>query len=310
MPSVIRLSSFVVTAAAIASPGRAMAQIVVSGTGDPTVDVPAVQAAVNLGGDVILQGHFSFDSPPAIVPEIPGAPLATVRVATGVTISGIVDEDGQMTTIEGGQVPFEVEALDSSVTVQRLHFLRPQLGAIDVSAVSGLTVASCWIESLQPVASSPLNYGISVNTSYNPPTPSAPGAPERVSGNLSIVDNEIDLGGGTGAVNTIGILIFSAGVAGAEIEAHILRNRISNNTMPDARVDRAARALRISRAAASLPLLRGCSTRCQRVRCVLTVPRGATAGYSSQGPIRYRNGSGSDRLGSGMEREERCGTPG
>ena len=34
------------------------------GTADPNIDVPAIQAAVDQGGQVILNGHFSFDRPP------------------------------------------------------------------------------------------------------------------------------------------------------------------------------------------------------------------------------------------------------
>jgi len=51
-----------VVSAAIALAASALAQAtVVIGTGNPDVDVPAVQAAVNLGGEVVLSGHFSFD---------------------------------------------------------------------------------------------------------------------------------------------------------------------------------------------------------------------------------------------------------
>src|SRR5262249_26997656 len=49
-----------------AQPAPPDAPTVVVGTGDPDIDVPAVQAAVDQGGDVILQGHFSFDRPPTI----------------------------------------------------------------------------------------------------------------------------------------------------------------------------------------------------------------------------------------------------
>ncbi len=44
----------------------AAAQTVVVGTGNPDLDVPAVQAAVDQGGEVILKGHFSFDNPPTV----------------------------------------------------------------------------------------------------------------------------------------------------------------------------------------------------------------------------------------------------
>src|SRR5690242_3755406 len=44
----------------------ASAQTVVIGTGDPNLDVPTVQAAVDEGGQVVLKGHFSFNRPPTV----------------------------------------------------------------------------------------------------------------------------------------------------------------------------------------------------------------------------------------------------
>jgi hypothetical protein len=59
------IRSFIAVAVAIlAFGGTAAAQaIAVVGTGDPKVDIPAVQAAVARGGQVVLKGHFSFDAP-------------------------------------------------------------------------------------------------------------------------------------------------------------------------------------------------------------------------------------------------------
>jgi len=247
MSSIRLLVSLVVfNATALAWPGAGAAKVVVVGTGDPTLDVPAVQAAVDRGGDVILRGHFSFDAAPTIVPELPDFALATVRVSREVTISGTGDVDEEMTTIEGGQVPFEVEAHDSSVTIQRLRFLHPRIEAIDVSAVSGLTIRSCRIEGVEPLDGFGAN-AIGINTTFNPPTPGSPGAPERISGKLSIVHNVIDLAGSTGAFNTIGVAVFSAGVAGAEIDAEILGNRIANTTEPAINIRRVAGRVAIER---------------------------------------------------------------
>ena len=56
-----------VVIAAIGLAPSALAQpTMVMGTGNPDVDIPAVQTAVNLGGDVVLSGHFSFDKPPTV----------------------------------------------------------------------------------------------------------------------------------------------------------------------------------------------------------------------------------------------------
>src|SRR5262249_52767627 len=83
--------------ATLALAASASAQTVVVGTGNPDLDVPAVQAAVNQGGEVILQGHFSFDSPPTVptAPELAvlTGGLATVLVSKAVVISGTQDGD-------------------------------------------------------------------------------------------------------------------------------------------------------------------------------------------------------------------------
>jgi hypothetical protein len=217
--------------ATIALAASAPAQpVVVVGTGDPDIDVPAVQAAVDQGGDIILKGHFSFDRPPTIIPELPGFPLATVRVSNAVSISGTHDEDGEMTTIEGGETPFEVEAHGSRVTIQGLRFIRPKATVIDVSAVSGLVIASCKIEGVEPLPNFG-STGIEVNTIFALPTPTQPGQPDRISGTLLIVNNDIDVGG-TPQDNTVGVLIFSVGVHGAEVDIYVSGNKIRNTTEP------------------------------------------------------------------------------
>jgi hypothetical protein len=67
----------------------------VAGTGDSNLDVPAVQAAVDQGGRVVLTGHFS--------------PMVTV--SKEVVISGRRDENGEMPTIEGENWPFFIDAM-------------------------------------------------------------------------------------------------------------------------------------------------------------------------------------------------------
>ena len=73
--------------------------IVVVGTGDPSVDVPAVQAAVDQGGEVVLKGHFSFDAPATkpLAPVLASAgggyaPDAEILIARSVSISGARDD--------------------------------------------------------------------------------------------------------------------------------------------------------------------------------------------------------------------------
>ena len=218
-----RFIAALATVLACAASATAQAVVVV-GTGDPDLDVPAVQAAVDQGGDVILKGHFFFDRPPTILPELPGFPLAMVWVSKGVVISAARDEDGEMrsedgemTSIDAGTIPFYVNAPGAHVTIQGLRFVRPRYGAMLVDAVSGFVVATCRIEGVEPV--NEFTNAISIGTTFAPPTPTQPGHPDRVSGTLLIVHNDIDVAGGTARDDTLGIVIFSVGVPGAEVGA-------------------------------------------------------------------------------------------
>ena len=209
--------------------------VVVVGTGDPKVDVPAVQAAVDQGGSVVLKGHFSFDAPPT-KPVASGLVSATapraaeVLIARAVRISGALQQDGGMTTIEGGTIPFYVEAPGQRVTIHGLRFVDPTADAILVYAVHGLEIAASRIEGAVPF--SRISQGIAVWT-VGLPTPADSGHPENISGALRVVDNDVDMTGGRSSVdNTLGITVFSAGVAGAEVDAYVAGNRIRNTTEP------------------------------------------------------------------------------
>lgn len=231
-------------AAAAAAPGWAadgagtQPPTVVAGTGDPSLDVAAVQAAVDRGGQVLLQGHFSFDRPPtkATPPQAFSPRVATVLVSKEVVISGTRDQRGEMTTIDGGTWPFAVEAAGVPVTIQGLRFVRPKGGAIQVNAVSGLEIADCRIEGVEPILNQDLRgvrvgMGIGISTTPLPPTPAEPGQPGNISGILSIVNNYIDAAGGTASDDTLGVLIFSVGKSpDREVDVYVSGNRISNVT--------------------------------------------------------------------------------
>lgn len=124
-------------AAALVWAATAAAQTVVVGTGNPTIDVPAVQAVVNQGGQTVLTGHFSFNAPPTVPTSLPAAaryPQATILVSKAVDISGVPDATGEIPTIKGGTIPFYVEAPGASVAIQGLRFVRPTTDAILVFA--------------------------------------------------------------------------------------------------------------------------------------------------------------------------------
>ena len=229
----------VLVGAAAALAGTAAAQpVVVTGTGDPALDVPAVQAAVDQGGRVLLTGHFSFDRPPTA----PAGAIYNrmVTVSKEVVISGTPDGQGEMPTIEGGNWPFFIDARGSHVAIQGLHFVRPKAGAIWVYGVSGLTIANCRIEGVEPTVefgmqanqTSALSGGIGVFGDPAPPNRMRPGLPENFSGTLTIVNNDIDMGAPSGAL-ALGIVMFAVGTSpDQEVDIYVTGNNIRNVTEP------------------------------------------------------------------------------
>lgn len=208
---------------------------VVIGTGDPAVDVPAVQAAVDQGGNVVLQGHFSFAAPPTkpLAPALLATttalpPAAEVVVSRAVTISG-GEESDERAEIDGGTIPFYVEAPASHVTIRGLHFVHPSSAAVLVYAVHGLDFASNRVEGVDAIkGNANAIWIVTTGVSFSP---ASPGNPQNISGKLSIVHNYIDAMGVSG-INTLGVTVFSAGVQGAEVEFDVSRNTIKNVTEP------------------------------------------------------------------------------
>jgi hypothetical protein len=213
----------------------------VQGTPNAQANVLAVQNAVDQGGMVILEGTFPFNDnvDPTKRPQ-DSVFDRMVTVSKDVIIVG-----DQMPTIEGGHIPFRVEAPGCSVTIQGLRFVSPKSQAISVGSVKGLLVANCRIEGVVPAQTqtSPAagsNSGIGVFVNSNPqggvPNKKNPGSPENISGPLTIIDNKIDTVVTAvdvdGTVNTAGIAIFSAGdsAVGKEVDIRLCGNKIRNVT--------------------------------------------------------------------------------
>ena len=106
----LRTIRYCLLAAVLEFSGRLQAPaVVITGTGNPDIDVSAVQTAVDQGGQIVLMGHFSFDRPPTKwIEDLNGR---TILVSRQVAITGMRDEGGEITTIEGGDNPFAVDAL-------------------------------------------------------------------------------------------------------------------------------------------------------------------------------------------------------
>ena len=222
-----RMALVVIAAIALAMSALAQPTMVI-GTGNPGVDIPAVQAAVNAGGEVVLMGHFSFDTPPTVSNPLQavGFPQATILISKAVAISGAGDA-----IIDGGTIPFYVQAPGATVMIQKLHFVRPAKSAVVVYAVSGLMIASCRIEGFTLLPGIQFSgIGISASDMTATPTPTQPGHPENISGRIVIADNDMDAGENlTG--NVLGITTFSAGVSpDKEVDEYVIGNRIKNVT--------------------------------------------------------------------------------
>jgi hypothetical protein len=221
-------------AAILCAPALATAQpTVVVGTNNPDIDVAAVQAAVDQGGEVILKGRFSFDTDPTVVTALDAAgyPHAMVLVSREVAISGVRGDDDERTRIDGGTIPFYVDAPGAHVTIQGLSFAGPTAKAVFVYAASGLAITFCRIDGVEPLQH--LSNGIAVITSPGLPMPANPGNPGNLAGTLLITNNDIDMAGGTNADNTLGIVVQSAGqTADNGVDLYVSGNRISHVTEP------------------------------------------------------------------------------
>jgi len=222
---------FAAIAAAASFAGTVVAQTVVVGTGNPDIDIAAVQTAVDRGGAVTLRGRFSFDNPPTGHLSMPDL-MATILVSKDVTISGAWDKHGAMTTIEGGEIPFAVEARGASVRIEKLRFVRPKLFGIFVYAVSGLTIESCTIENLEPMpipgqsTGWRFGFGIYLATLLGEPSRNRPGNAEDISGKLSILNNRISVS--ETADEGMGIMIMVVGDRDNPVDMDITGNTIRN----------------------------------------------------------------------------------
>jgi hypothetical protein len=212
----------------------------VTGTGNPHLDVPAVQAAVDQGGSVVLRGHFSFHKPPNLPPG--SIYKRMVTVSNEVTITGHPDANGHLPIIEAGDWPFLIDAGNARVTIHKLHFVRPKSGAIWIYSVGGLLIRGCHIERVQPSVEFGMEGGqtnavaaaIFAGADPHPPNAINPGTPGDFSGTLAILNNDIDVGGGldVDGMSVLGVVMFRLGTPDREVKIVVSGNTIRNVTAP------------------------------------------------------------------------------
>ena len=176
----------------------AEAQITIVGQNNPTIDIQAVQKAVDQGGTVNLKGTFDFGNE------------GRVNITKDVQIIGETNHKGPVTKIKGGfwtlhsPLPAQLPptAPGPKITIKSIHFDGALGSAIHLAYSSGTTITGNKITNIRPKASdSPifgktgLNYhhGIFCGTIYAQPFATRKYVPDAFNGLLTITDNDIDL---------------------------------------------------------------------------------------------------------------------
>ena len=223
------ISLFIVMA--IFSFTSAEAQITVVGQNNPTVDIQAVQKAVDQGGTVNLKGTFDFGNE------------GRVNITKDVKIIGEADHKGTPATkIKGGfwtlhsplpaKLPPEVPG--PKITIQSINFDGALWTPIYLAYGSGATISNNKMTNIRPKAMDEpvfgkpgLNrqQGIICHPGYPQPIETRKYIPNLFTGNLIIEDNDIDL------ANDVLAKTMSQGVMvvwTTGINAQIQRNTIIN----------------------------------------------------------------------------------
>ena len=209
----------------------AEAQITIVGQNNPTIDVQAVQKAVDQGGTINLKGTFDFED------------KGRVNITKDVKIVGETDIGGKpVTKIKGGfftfhsplpaKLPPDVQG--PKITIQGIHFDGALWTPIYLAYSSGATISNNKMMNIrpqfmdEPIFGKPgLNrqQGIVCTPAYAQPVQTRKYIPNLITGNLIIEDNDIDL---TNNVPTKtmaqGVLVYWT----TGISAQIQRNTVIN----------------------------------------------------------------------------------
>lgn len=215
MTRTLRYALLVVTLLVWQAPVPAVAQVTIVGTGNAAADVAAVQAAVDAGGLVRLQGTFSFDVPPV--------DDRTVLVTTAVAIEGVPDANGNLPAIVGGVKPFQVNAPSAPFAIRGIRFVDAQLTVIEVRAAHGVTIERCRIDRVVPLFASAIGSNLAIGVVLGFFTSGG------VTGDVSIADNQIDIGG-TASDRTEAIAAIGVGHPDHPISLRVAGNVIRNTT--------------------------------------------------------------------------------
>lgn len=210
-------------------PCAAFAQAVIVGQGNPSIDVPAVQAAVDQGGSVLLVGTFDFGDTGRVV------------LSKDVAISGEADSSGApTTTVIGGDWTF-FSPLPATlpptqpgpkIRIQSIHFRQPLGTAIHLAYCGGANIRGNKVTEIRkrPFTTFFRRAGVLIgprDATDNGITATTTIFPRLVTGSIKVTDNEIDLAGPDPTI-TSGIGAFINLTDGAEV--YVARNTVTNCT--------------------------------------------------------------------------------
>jgi hypothetical protein len=203
----------------------------VTGKGDPSYDVKAVQDAVDKGGKILLKGTFDFGE------------KGRVNIKNDVEIIGETDTQAvALTKIKGGFWTFHSplppqlppQAPGPKITIQGIHFDGALWTPINLPYSSGALIAGNKITNVlplpskQPVFGKPglsVQSGISISGLYTKPKEPPRCLPGAITGQLTIERNDIDLSN-EAPEKTFSEGVFVFGTTGATIR--IIGNTITN----------------------------------------------------------------------------------
>jgi hypothetical protein len=185
---------------AICSFTSVVAQTIIVGQNNPSIDIQAVQTAVSQGGSVLLKGNFDFGTE------------GRVNITKDVKIEGEKDNKGAPTTkIKGGfwsfhsplsaQLPPTISG--PKITIQSIHFDGALWSPICLAYCSGATISNNQITNVRPKAMGEklifgkpglnIQQGIICYPGYGQTWETRKYIPNVFTGNLIIEDNDVDL---------------------------------------------------------------------------------------------------------------------
>ena len=201
----------------------------VTGKGDPSADVIAVQKAVDQGGSVLLKGNFDFGKDGKVI------------ISKDVNIHGETDEQGApVTKIQGGFWTFQSklpeqlppQAPGPKIGIQGIHFEGALWTPISLPYCGGANIVKNKITKVRPIEATVFgkegmyrHQGITLVPLFGLPKEHRKYQPGAVTGTIMIADNDIDLSNDIPEKTMAqGVLII--GATGANTQ--ILRNRVVN----------------------------------------------------------------------------------